>query len=140
MLVEVDTLTGQALVAAAMLAMGETPQVVSGKVFFRSEQGSWCGMRVSDEEAAKLIGMHWIGLDRPSKGQSPPQWHAMADFQGRSGGAGEMSHLVVSSWSTDMPSAVFRAFVKSRFGEKVDVPDELLSTISARAGAAASNG
>lgn len=136
MLIEVDKLTGRALIWAAITAMGETPQITRHAISYRSDHGSWTEVSLTEAEAVELMRDHWIGLERPSRGQTPPQWRAIADCV-RSGSSGTSakaanphnrlsgSFWVASSSSENLAVAVFRTFVKSRLGEAVEIPEEL---------------
>lgn len=135
--IEIDKLQGRALAWAAIKAMGHDPHIARGPrgdVSFRGDHGSWESVSIREEEAVKLMREHWIGLERPSSGQTPPRWQALADYVGpRSGDA--TTHPVVSSRAADLAVAVFRAFIKSRFGEVVEIPDSIAAEIAADAGA-----
>ncbi|MFK4705616.1 hypothetical protein ABIC83_002455 [Roseateles asaccharophilus] len=132
MRIKIDNLNKIALAWAAIKAMGHEPHISGGSVSYRTDHGSWDAVRVNEHEAAQLIVEHWIGLERPSRGQTPPQWRAITnavlDGARRSTGA-----LVVDAWSPDMATAVHRCFVKSRFGEDIEIPDELAEDILVQA-------
>ncbi len=66
-----------------------------------------------------LLQREWIGLTRPSKGQSAPLWQALADRKTPRAANDLIS--VYSMWATDPETAVLRAFVASVFGEVVMV-------------------
>ncbi|MEJ6003832.1 hypothetical protein [Paucibacter soli] len=126
MQIQVDQLSRRALIWASILAQGFAPVIQGQVVSYRTDHGSWDSPRIDLDQAAYLMNRYWVGLDRPSKGQTPPQWRAIADFVGKQPSL-KSSHFVMTANSTDMATAVIRCFVKSRFGEKVDIPEELVA-------------
>lgn len=124
MKVQVDTLVGAALAWAALKAEGHAPVAGPTGVGYRSDHGSWVFPTYTDAEATALMVTHWIGVERPSKGQTPPAWRAIGDFRGDR--AVRQHLMVVSSHHTEFSIAVTRCFVKTKFGEELDVPDDVL--------------
>lgn len=122
-------LHGPALAWATILAMGRSPTMAGGRVEYRTDHGSWISYQVDNASAAELCDRFWIGLDRPSKGQNPPTWRALADNARQKGRADVPG--VVSAYDVDMAVAVHRAFVLSRLGETATIPAALVSTPAA---------
>lgn len=75
-----EELTGNALIWAVCHALKLAPVVAKTGVAYRSEHGSWVYPRYTDDsEAGVLMASEWIGVERPSNRQTPPQWRAVTD-------------------------------------------------------------
>lgn len=127
MKIAVDQLTGRALTWAFIRALGHAPHVGAISVAYRTDHGSWDHPTLSEREAVELMNEHWIGVERPSKGQTPPQWRALADVPSSS----KLPDRVVSAFAPSLAIAVHRCFIKSRMGDVVDIPDELTAAEAA---------
>lgn len=75
-------------------------------------------------QCAQLQSRNWIGLSRPSRGQTPPVWRALGDMPDEAvrrvyphGG----TFGVVDATSEDMLEAVCRVRVKMHYGEFVPI-------------------
>lgn len=125
-----EELTGNALIWAVCHALKLAPVVAKTGVAYRSEHGSWVYPRYTDDsEAGVLMASEWIGVERPSNGQTPPQWRAVTD--NKTAPDSMRFNPVVSAWGASLGMAVCRALVLSRIGKTVDVPDELMARKSA---------
>lgn len=81
----------------------------------------------SDEEVGSLMTKEWVGVERPSKGQKTPLWHAITD--NKRSDASRTTTFVVSAWGETIGVAVCRAIVLSHCGKTVSVPRELLASL-----------
>ena len=126
----VEQLTGNALIWAVCHALKLSPVIAASGVAYRGENGSWVYPRYTDDtEAVGLMASEWIGVDRPSKGQTPPQWCAVTDNKGAPDP--KWFKPVVSASAESLAVAVCRALVLSHIGEAVDIPDQLLAGAAA---------
>lgn len=128
-LVDIDDLTGPALAWAVCAAYGRRAAIASGRSgvevsYYDDGHGSWSTVLLDDAEASQAMDEYWIGIERPSKGQTPPVWRALADYRGKRDPLRYVG--VVSAHSTDRRSAVFRALVKAIFNEQIAVPRALV--------------
>lgn len=74
---------------------------------------------VNGAQGQEIIESSWIGLDRPSRGQTPPVWRALSDFKGdrkynRMG-------IVVSMWGPTALIAAMRCKVASVYGDTIEL-------------------
>ena len=121
----VDSLEGQALAWACIIALGKTPlRTGPGQYGYRSDHGSIVTIHVNRGEAADLVAEEWISVDRPCNGQNPSVFRCVADYKGKQ--KPFRPTLVVSAHATRFEVAVFRCFIKSRQGNFVDVSRELV--------------
>lgn len=121
-----ETLTGATLLWAVCRALGHAPVVAATGIAYRSDHGSWVYPRYTDDaEVGTLMSSEWIGVERPSHGQKPPVWRALADSKIPTK-PHEYCGGVVSAYGETPGVAVCRALVLSRLGATVEVPDELL--------------
>lgn len=120
-----ETLAGQALNWAVLQALGLAPTIDSaGKVCYRSDHGSLVSPDFeSAADAGEIIHREWIGLDRPSKGQTPPLWRAITDTKTEPR-PGQFRGVSVA-WGVTPFLAAMRALVLSRVGEKIQIPEQL---------------
>ena len=124
MKINTDALLGDALIWAVTKALGKAPVIAGTGVAYKSDHGSWVYPRyASDDEAVALMTQEWIGVDRPSRGQTTPLWRAVTDSKLKRG----TGHFepVVSAFGGTIGLAVCRALGASRLGAEVDVPAEL---------------
>jgi len=134
--VDIDSLTGPALAWAVCLANGRRASITSGHTGaqisnYDEGHGSWSVVRLDDSEASEAMDKHWIGVERPSRGQKPPVWRALADYRGKRDPLRYVG--VVCADSPDRRTAIFRCLVKSIFNDKVGVPKQLLLGIEVAA-------
>lgn len=127
--VDIDSLTGPALAWAVCAATGYRASITSGRYgdevsYYDEGHGSWAMVRLDDDEAGHVMDKHWIGVERPSAGQKPPVWRALADYRGKKDPFRYVG--VVSAHAPDRRTAIFRCLVKSIFNEKVSVPEQLV--------------
>lgn len=128
--IQAEKLTGDALIWAVSHALGKAPVVTQDGVAYRGEGCVWVYPRYTDEsEVASLMASEWIGVDRPSRGQTPPQWRAITD--NKAPADPRRYKPVVSAWAESIGVAVCRALVLSRLGNEVEVPQELLDSKAA---------
>ena len=73
-------------------------------------------------QGASIIEASWIGLERPSTGQTTPVWRAIANFMGQSK---DSSHRVVSMYGETALIAAMRCKVATVYGEAIDMDDAL---------------
>jgi len=71
------------------------------------------------EQGIDIIDNGWIGLDRPSLGQTPPVWRALADFKGER----RLNPLmnVVDAFGPTALIAAMRAKVASIYGDSIEL-------------------
>ncbi len=122
--VAIDDLVGVNLSWALLRAMGLDPQLGPGDcVVYRSDHGSWQEAPSSVSDAADLVVRHWISVERPSTGQNPPVWRAIADTKYTP----QPLQNVVAAFSERYQDAVFKVYIKSMFSvESVMVPRPVL--------------
>lgn len=103
---------------AVLLHYGEDEcgKLFAGREFSPSTNGG---------DADPLIEQHWIGVNRPSKGQKTPLWCAIADNAAPRRGA-QLYQPVVAQWGETHRIAAMRCFVAMYHGE--EVPDVTLTT------------
>lgn len=120
-----NSLERDALTWAMCRALGHSPVIAEAGIAYRNDHDCWVYPRYTDDsEAGPLMSVEWVGVERPSKGQTIPLWRAVTDskippkpheFQG-----------VVAASGETLGIAVCRAIVLSRCGKVVDIPDQLL--------------
>ena len=123
----VDLLTFPNLDLAVLMAEGYTPasgqfwvaeggDIVDSSKYNPSSDGHLC---------MRLMEKHWIGLDRPSRGQTPPMWRALADWKDedkqRLFGSNAYCHITASARGTTAMVAVCRLVVRMKFGNEVEL-------------------
>ncbi len=77
------------------------------------------------EHGHHIIDRDWIGLDRPSRGQTVPMWRAIRDNAAPVLGA-SLRQRVVQAWGETALIASMRAKVASHYGD--EVPDIQVAT------------
>jgi len=120
----VAELEGNALIWAVCSALGQPPVISGSRVFYRSESGSWVEpLYIEDVAAVKLMTDDWIGVDRPSNGQTPPVWTAITNSK-KPADSRELTTGVVIAHAETLGTAVCRALVLSRHGTEIDIPEQ----------------
>ncbi len=115
---DIQVIAGNALLYAYILALDKLPLAVgSGRYGYRSDHGSIVEPTLSRLEAADLIAERWISVERPSNGQRVPTFRCLTNYTGKRKPYEPI--YVVTAHSSDLPEAVIRCFVASRFEEKL---------------------
>lgn len=70
-------------------------------------------------QSGQIIEKNWIGLDRPSNGQTTPVWRGIVNNSAKMFG---IFRPVVDAWGETALIAAMRAYVTSKYGD--EVPDE----------------
>lgn len=125
-----QTLNGNALTWAMCVALGYSPVVAATGIAYKSDHGSWVyPMFTSDSEVGELMSSEWVSVERPSRGQRIRTWRAVTDSK-------RPEKPLVLSWvasaaGESLGIAVCRAIVLSHCGDTVDVPEQLLASVTA---------
>lgn len=122
---KIDNLNGKALVWAVCEALGLSPVIKNGGITYRSDHGSWVSPRyLDDSEVGELMSSEWVGVERPSKGQSTPVWRAVTDNKSKRNPS--VFRPVVDAFGETLGISVCRVIVKSYKGDVIDIPNELI--------------
>lgn len=121
MKMDVAILEGAPLLWATCRALGIDPVVAESGICYKAKDDTWVYPNfTNDSEVGALMSAHWISVERPSHGQTPPRWRAVTEskmpkrpfiFNG-----------VVSVYGETLGVAVCRAIVLSYLGNNVDIP------------------
>lgn len=76
------------------------------------------------QQGQDIIEGDWIGLERPSRGQTPPVWRAVMDNAAPRIGT-QVHQIVVDAWGPTALIAAMRCKVASVYGD--NVPGDLFS-------------
>jgi hypothetical protein len=125
--IKVDALTGKLLDEWVLRADGFTPDSKGSPWWSRASDKAMHSLpafnptdieaEAGAEQCVELITRHWIGIERPSRGQTPPMWRALCDVPADV--TPRPMNMVVDAYGEIMPVAAMRAFVKSRFDDTV---------------------